>query len=180
MCVCVCVCAMRCFAESLLSYLGSYTKRNLTNSKNQGRFAKTSSYTHLIMQTISDLTLCSGTLKRRLQAKSTQVIKVRAILLDWIGVDFIHLGLAVLEIIYFKHNIRASPIITFDCYPDVENTSDATLVLFLGKAAIRLSHRGLLSHTTVNMGFCRFGYCIETSGLPIKIISREAPTSCLE
>ena len=39
-----------------------------------------------------------------------------------------HLDPAVLEIIYFKHDVGASPIIVFIGNPDVDNIHDVVLV----------------------------------------------------
>ena len=55
--------------------------------------------------------------------------KVRPILLNCLGVDFILLDPAVPEIFYFKHDVGTSLIIIFIGNPDVENIRDAILVL---------------------------------------------------
>ena len=47
-------------------------------------------------------------LKRGLKAKSMRVSKVRAIVLDYIGINSIALDPAIPEIFYFKHDVRAS------------------------------------------------------------------------
>ena len=62
------------------------------------------------------------------KAKSKGIFKVRAIVLNYIGVGSILLDPAVPEIFYFKHDIAASLIIFFIGNPDVDNIGDATLV----------------------------------------------------
>ena len=45
--------------------------------------------------------------------------KILAIVLDWIGTDFIHLDPAVSELFCFKHDAKTSVIIIFISNPDV-------------------------------------------------------------
>ena len=52
-------------------------------------------------------------LKRGLKAKSMGAFKVKRIVLDWIGVDFILSDQAVPEIFHFKHDVDASIVIIF-------------------------------------------------------------------
>ena len=61
-------------------------------------------------------------LKRELQAISMRVSKVWAIIVfHCIGVDYILLDSAVLEILYFKRAVGAFLILIFISNPDVEN-----------------------------------------------------------
>ena len=90
--------------------------------------------------------LLGSTFKQGLKAKSMMVFKVRTIVLDWIGFEFIHLYPAVLEIFHFKHDAGSFPIIIFIGNPDVGNIGDVILVLSKGNTAIRLSHRGFSTY----------------------------------
>ena len=74
------------------------------------------------------------------------VSKVMATALDYIGIDFILLDPAVPEILYFKHDLGASLIIIFIGNPHVDNLGDATLALWQGNIANRISCIGLLTY----------------------------------
>ena len=52
-----------------------------------------------------------STFKRRLKAKSMGIFKVKRIVFDVFGVDFIHIDPAVPEISYFKHDVGASNLL---------------------------------------------------------------------
>ena len=59
-----------------------------------------------------------------------EVSQVRTTVLNYISVDPIFLDLAVSEIFYFKHDLRAFLIIIFIGNPDIDNIGDTILVLF--------------------------------------------------
>ena len=68
----------------------------------------------------------------------------------------------------------------FIANPDADNIGDAILVLASSNAAIKLRHWSRLTYTYINKNLCGLGYCIETSGLPIKILIRDTPILCLK
>ena len=58
-----------------------------------------------------------------------RIYKVRPIVLDYIGNNFILLDPAVPEVFYFKLNIGAFLNLIFIGNPDVDNIGDAILVI---------------------------------------------------
>ena len=58
------------------------------------------------------------------------VAKVRAIILDLIGVDSILLDPAIPEVLYFKHDSFVSQIIIFIGSSGVDNIANTILVLY--------------------------------------------------
>ena len=85
------------------------------------------------------------------------------------GVDSILLHPAETKIFYFKHDLgHLWSLFLLAVLPDNDNLSDAILVLSKGNATVRLNHKSLLTYIEVNIGLYGLGYCIETSGLPMK------------
>ena len=124
------------------------------------------------------------TLERGLKGKSARFSQAWAIVLDYVAVGYVFLDLAVPEIFDFKNDVGASLIIMFIGNPGIENISNVMLVLcsILRQLLnwVKPQKQNRLYMLLINIGLCRRDYCIETLEFPIKIILREAPTSCLK
>ena len=73
------------------------------------------------------------------------------------------------KIFYFKHDLgHLWSLFLLVTLADNDNICDAILVLSQGNATDRLNHKSFLTYIEVNIGLYGLGYCIETSGLPIK------------
>ena len=73
-------------------------------------------------------------------AKSIGILTVKATVLQQNSVVSILLHPAVSEMIFFNHDVEASPITIFFNNPDIDNTGDAIPVLSWGSAAISPLH----------------------------------------
>ena len=71
-----------------------------------------------------------------------RISKVRPVVLDLNGIDFILLGLAFPKIFSSQQDAAAfmNRDVNFYLHPEVDNTGSAMFVLFLGNVVIKLLH----------------------------------------